>query len=309
MNVRVLLNPTARGCAARSTIDALHRAFQAAEMDYEISQPEDQEEMRRTAMVAGSGGCDAVVAAGGDGTVHAVVNGLIIAAGSGPTCPLGILPLGTGNDFSDMAGLPRDLHLAARVIAAGQTRRVDAGRVSFAREDGAGVAGLQSRYFVNNCAVAMEPLVTIETLRVKRLRGNARYVAGLLRGFLKLRSWHMRIAWDGGSFQAPTYLLSIANSPRTGGQFLVAPEARLDDGMLDLVFSPWLPRLEVLALLPRLFGGSHVRHPSIVAHRTSRVVVESDPATPIHADGEILCRAATGVSCQVLPGKITMLCP
>ncbi|GAF74489.1 unnamed protein product, partial [marine sediment metagenome] len=148
----------------------------------------------RAAAAAAVGGCDAVVAAGGDGTVSEVVNGLLAAAGEGPTLPLGILPLGTGNDFAEMAGIPRDLERAAAVVAAGCTRLVDAGRVTYTQSGGSAV----TRYFANNCAVAMEPLVTIENTRVRWVSGNARYVVALLRALRKLKAWRMRISWDDG---------------------------------------------------------------------------------------------------------------
>ena len=117
-----------------------------------------------------------------------MVNGLLQAAGDGVTMPLGIMPVGTGNDFNDMAGLPRDLGHAARVIAAGHTRQVDAGIVN-------------GRFFDNNCAVAMEPLVTIENVKINRLSGNIRYIAALVKALIKLQAWQMHIEWEGGGHE------------------------------------------------------------------------------------------------------------
>lgn len=306
MKVKVLFNRKANHSAAASNLGVVEAALCRAGLGYELCFPGDPGAMRQAAMLAGAGDYDAVVATGGDGTVHAVVNGLIVAAGTGPTLPLGILPLGTGNDFADMAGLPRDIDRAAEIIAQGKTRQVDGGQVSFANGSDHN-SRWQSRYFCNNCAVAMEPVVTLETQRLRRLSGNVRYVVGMLRGFVRLQSWTMNVAWDGGSFESPTTLLSVANTPRTGGQFLVAPGAQVDDGLLDLIFAPALPRYQVLSLLPKLFDGSHLKHPALQAWRTSRIIIQSRPATPIHADGEILCLASGRISCQVLPGKITLL--
>ncbi|MDX1615836.1 MAG: diacylglycerol kinase family lipid kinase [Candidatus Promineifilaceae bacterium] len=307
MKVNVILNPTARKNIAVRRRAAVTSALEAVSLSYRLTVTRTVEEACEQAQLAAARGFDAVVAAGGDGTVHTVANGLISATNNGArTLPLGILPLGTGNDFAEMAGLPGDLRTAAAVIAAGHVERIDAGLVTYWLPNEPHAHGC---YFVNNCAVAMEPLVTLESARVRGLLGKWRYVVGVLRGFVRLRPWQMRISWHRGSFSAATYLLSVANTPRTGGQFMVAPGARLDDGLLDVVHAPVLPRWQVLALLPRLIAGTHVQHPSIRTEQTTCLDVESDPPTPVHADGELLCAEARHVRCQILPGKLSLLVP
>jgi diacylglycerol kinase (ATP) len=254
------------------------------------------QEATRLAQAAAEEGYEAIVAAGGDGTVSEVVNGLILAAGDGPTRPLGVLPIGTGNDFSDMLAIPRDLSAAVAVISAGKTRQVDAGRVN-------------DRYFNNNCALAMEPMVTIENIKMRRISGKLRYVAALAKALLKLQAWHMRIHWDGGEYEGPIILLSVCNGPRTGGLFYMSPEARVDDGLFDFVLAPDMSRLKILSILPRLFNGSHIKHPLITHHRTPKLTVESDPGTPIHADGEVIASSVRRIEYETLPGKITLLAP
>ena len=127
---------------------------------------------------AHSGDYDAIIAAGGDGTINEVINGLLRAAGDGPTVPFGIVPLGTANDFNLMAGLPPTIAEAVAVIAAGQTRLIDAGQVN-------------ERFFINNSAAAMEPMVTMENIKMKRLSGEVRYIVALLRALARLKPWHM----------------------------------------------------------------------------------------------------------------------
>ncbi len=305
MKLRVILNPFARRWNARGRTDAVHAALRAAGLDYELIETKAVGEATRAALDGARVGVDAIVAAGGDGTVSEVVNGLLTAAGAGPTKPLGVLPLGTGNDFAEMAGLPHDLQQAAAVLAAGNVRRIDAGRVTYARADKPAAA----RYFDNNCAVAMESMVTIENMRIHWLSGNLRYVVALLRAMRKLKAWQMRITWDDGGYEGPVNLFSVCNSPRCGGVFRMAPDARLDDGLFDFVLAPELSKLEVLGLLPKLFRGTHVRHPKIVYKRARRITIESNPGTPIHADGEVLTESATHIDYEILPGKLTLLTP
>ncbi|MDX1615423.1 MAG: diacylglycerol kinase family lipid kinase [Candidatus Promineifilaceae bacterium] len=301
MKIRIILNPYANRWGGKRRQPQIEAACRAAGLDFDLIHIPAPGHGGRLAQEALAEGVDAVVAAGGDGTVNEVVNGLIAAAGEGATAPLGVLPVGTGNDFNDMNGLPRELTAAAAIIAAGHTRQVDAGQVT---ADG------QVHYFDNNCALAMEPLVTYENVRLKRLSGNVRYVAALVLAILKLKAWQMSIHSDNGfAHHGPTYLLSICNSPRTGGLFRMAPEATVDDGLFDVVFAPEIPKRTVLAILPRLFSGSHVHHRSISYTRAAELTISSRPGTPIHADGELIAEAAREVHYQMLPGKITLLAP
>jgi YegS/Rv2252/BmrU family lipid kinase len=298
LKVKVILNPYANRWRAKSQQADIVAACRRAGLDADLGLIPAPGQGAQEAMRASDDGYDAVVAAGGDGTVHEVVNGLIAAAGDGPTKPLGVIPVGTGNDFNDMSGLPRDLSGSAEIIAAGQTRQVDAGQITV---DGA------VHYFDNNCALAMEPVVTIENIGMTRLSGNIRYVAALIKSLAKLKAWQMRVAWDGGSYDGSVLLLSVCNSPRTGGLFRMAPEAKMDDGLFDFVYAPDLPLHEVLRILPGLVRGTHIRHKDVSLGRTSKLTVESVPGSPIHADGEVLSESATHFSYEILPGKITLL--
>lgn len=296
MKVTVILNPYANRWGAQTKMPAVRAALTRAGIEYDLVLTTAPGEATQQALRAAQNGVDAVVAAGGDGTVSEVVNGLIRSAKGDVTRPLGILPIGTGNDFSDMLGISRDLEEAAAVIAAGESRQVDAGRVN-------------DHFFNNNCALAMEPMVTIENVRMRRFSGNLRYVVALVKGLFKLRAWYMRIRWDGGEHEGPMYLLSVCNSPRTGGVFYMAPEARMDDGLFDFVFAPEMPKWRVLTIVPGLFKGSHLKHPLVSHGRTRRLTVESNPGTPIHADGEIISESERRVEYEILPGRLRVLAP
>jgi diacylglycerol kinase (ATP) len=299
MKVKIILNPYANRWRARAQIAAIEAALAGAHLAYDLAVSQAAGQGVSLAQAAAQAGYDAVVAAGGDGTLNEVANGLITAAGSGCTVPLGVLPIGTANDFSDMAGLPRELGAAVQVIAAGKTRQIDAGQV---KVDG------DVHYFINNSAVAMEPMVTLENIKMTRLSGIVRYMVALLRALIKLKAWQMRIAWDGGNYNGPTYLLSVCNGPRTGG-FYMAPEAQMDDGLLDFVFAPEVSKGTVIAVLLRLFQKTHIHHPRVIYSRTSSMTIDSQPGTPVHADGELLSEAATAIAYSILPGKITLLTP
>lgn len=104
------------------------------------------------------------------------------------------------------------------------------------------------------------------------------------------------------------YLLSVCNSPRTGG-FMMAPGAVLDDGLLDMVFAPQVSRGAVISILLGLMRGEHVHHPAVTFQRVTAIDLTSAPGTPLHSDGEIMTESAVAVHYRVLPGKVTLLTP
>ncbi|MGD2048306.1 MAG: diacylglycerol kinase family lipid kinase [Chloroflexota bacterium] len=311
MRVKVILNPYAGQENVKQRVSRVESALSRAGLEYDLITTCRRGQAREEAILGSFGKYDAVVAAGGDGTVHEVINGLILASAGGNTCPMGILPMGNSNDFSDMASIPRDLDRAVNVIAGGQETQVDAGFVKFRCRELSNQASpyWQSCYFVNSCALAIEPIVKIEAKKMAHLLGKIRYIVALLRVLRNMEVWLMQISWDSGAFEGPTTLLSVANSPRTGGLFMVAPDAKTNDGLFDFVIAPKLPISQVLTVLPRLMTGSHIHHPAIIIGRTARLHIQSQPGSPIYGDGEVIANSADIVECCTLPGVISLLSP
>jgi len=234
-----------------------------------------------------------LVALGGDGTLSEVARGLLSVPGAATT--LGIVPLGTGNDFVKSAGLPRDWQAACRGLAAGCTpRRIDAGRVN-------------GRWFVNGVGLGFDAAIAHATRRHKWLPGPLGYAAGLLDA---LRAGVGRpvctLRWDGGEDRRAITLVAACNGQYAGGLFRLAPEARLDDGRLDLVWADALSRLQVLRHAPSVIRGTHERLP--VAHRAQGTWLEvtSDVPLPAQADGELLGDDLLHLSIELSPGVLRL---
>ncbi|MBE2198668.1 MAG: diacylglycerol kinase family lipid kinase [Anaerolinea sp.] len=301
MHAQVILNPYANRWQAQAQTATVLAALKTAGVTADLVTTDGPGHGITLAQTAVDAGYDAVIAAGGDGTINEVVNGILRATPAGqPTLPFGIMPIGTANDFAKMQRLPLDLFQAAQVIAAQHTHPIDAGEIR------CGAAADLCRYFINNSAVAMEPMITIENIHMKRLSGEIRYMAALLKGLLKLKAWQMQITWDGGGYDGPAYLLSVCNGPRTGG-FQMAPGAEVDDGLFDIVFAPEVPKMTVVAVLLKLMKGEHIHHPAVTYVRTTQLTLTSSPGTPIHADGEVFSEAETVVAYHILPGKVSLL--
>lgn len=293
MKVKIILNPYAGRWGAQTLVAKVDEAFTAAGVQFDLATSNEAGECVDLATDAAGQDYDAIVAAGGDGTLNEVLNGVLSSGGGGPDMPMGVLPLGSANDFATIAKLPLDLHEAARVIAAGHVRRVDVGSVN-------------GRYFINNSAAAMEPMVTLESHKITRLSGESRYMAALLKAIIKVKAWRMNVEWDDGRYDGPAILLSVCNSSRTGG-FTMAPGAEIDDGLLDLVLVPEVSKLTLVRLLVRLMQGQHVQDPRVTFVRTSQIKVTSQPGTPAHADGEVFGESVVELEYKTLPQRVALL--
>jgi YegS/Rv2252/BmrU family lipid kinase len=293
---KVLVNPYSGRWKARDNVPRIEAALARASLPYDLILTRRADEGIDLAAEAARAGFSPIVAVGGDSTCSEIANGLIAAAGDGPTIPMGIIPLGTANDLAFGLGIPTGVEPAVQIIAAGETRVIDAGRVN-------------GRYFDNNSAVGLEPEVTLENARLVRIRGTVRYLIAALITILRRPVWEMSLRWDGGEYEGPALLVSVGNNRRTGGFFFMTPDAKLDDGLLDFVYATGMSRLKLLRLLPTTFNGSHIHRPEVFADRTTRLEIRCRPATPIQADGEVFQRAATECLYEIVPAKLTVLAP
>ena len=233
-----------------------------------------------------------VVAAGGDGTVREVA-----AACIGRELVMGVLPLGSGNDYVKALGVGADLRRALEVVVGGRVRVVDAGEVNGIR-------------FNNGLGIGFDAEVAAGVVEAPaQLGGTGRYmwsVGSLLWGF---RCHEATLRFDGGAVvEAKTILVAAALGTTYGARFRLAPEARLDDGLFDVVWSEELNRAEVLRLIPAAIGGTLLKHPKVHLARTRELGVELAEEVPAHVDGEIL--GSTRVfRARVLPGALRVLVP
>jgi diacylglycerol kinase (ATP) len=229
---------------------------------------------RREAAALVGEGAELVLAAGGDGTVNEVVNG-VLEAGARWSGRLGVVPLGTANDFATGLGLPEDVGGALEVALSGVAREVDVGRVN-------------GRHFVNVSTGGFGALASEGAAEdAKRLLGPWAYVVTGVRMFADLTASRARFTMpDGVAYDGEVLLFAVGNGKRTGGGNMVTPRAELDDGELDVLIVPAMARIDFLALLPDLRSGDHLDTASVRYFRTRRLVVESAEELSVNADGE-----------------------
>jgi diacylglycerol kinase (ATP) len=294
-----------RGGAAR-TRASIEEAFRSGGVECRLVATERRGHAIELAARAVEEGWERIVAVGGDGVVHEVVNGLMRACGDEPTPPLGIVPVGSGNDFTKMIGMPphRPAEAVRRLLAAG-TRQVDVGRVT-RHLTGDGPPGVW--YFTNGVGVGFDAQVAQHARRIQRLRGVAIYAWALAKTLRDLRSPTIQVIVDGREIaNRPLVLTTISNGPCHGGNFWLCPGALVDDGMLDILIADARSVTALARLIPKVIRGKHLDQPGVELHRGRHVEVRSHEPLPIHADGEIVAEWVRELEIDVLPGRLTVL--
>ena len=237
-----------------------------------------------------------IVVAGGDGSVHEAVNGIMHAGG---TAALGVVPSGTGNDFAKAAGIPLDWEhatklLADRIAAGERTRSIDVGRMN-------------DRYFANGAGIGLDAKVTRIARSYRLPIGDLVYLIAIFRTMLDgIASPSMRITTASGVRKGPITLANVANGDWIGGMFNIAPDARHDDGVFDLMIVDPVSRPRVLQLLPKLMAGSHLGEKEISHELVTEVLIEADEPVECHLDGEILAPLQR-FEISILPGALQIL--
>ncbi len=297
---KLIVNPTSGRGTATQAIPAMESYFKAKGLTYDLVRTEAPEHAIELSRQACEEGFDVVVAAGGDGTANEVLNGLMLAKSSGaPTPHLALIAIGRGNDFAYGCGVPTGLDVGLQIIQASKRIPMDVGLAT-------GGDFPQGRYFGNGVGIGFDAVVGFEALKMKRLQGFISYlVAALKTIFLYYQAPRVRLEYDGKISELSALMVSIMNGRRMGGGFMMAPDASIGDGQLDLCIAEQVSKLRVLSLIPKFMAGTQNDQPSIRTDRTAALKVTAlEGVLPAHADGETLCEAGEALSIQLLPSQI-----
>jgi YegS/Rv2252/BmrU family lipid kinase len=286
-----VVNPTAGASAGAAALLGVARLLREAGAELETAYSRSLDHARRLARDAGQQG-RIVLAVGGDGMAGALGGAL-----SGTGTPLGLVPAGRGNDFARALGLPTDPAGLARVLLHAEPRPVDTIEVTSAAHDRTAVLG--------SVYAGVDALANLHANNARLLRGAASYYLGGLRAVATWRPARYRLTVDGERLSHRGYTVVAANSGYYGSGRLVAPDARVDDGLLDVVLIADAPKRLFFSLMRDLSAGSHVHRPQVRILRAAQIRIEADRTVPYGADGEV--DAALPVTARVLPGALRML--
>ena len=300
--VLIVLNPWAgRGTAGQRRGD-LEASLRQAGVQFELVATHARGGATELAWQGIERGFDCIVAAGGDGTINEVVNGIKGAEASvGRRARLGIIPLGTGSDFvKALDGVqPNDIAGAVRRIVAGRSRQVDLGRVR--------VGDGEPRYFINALGIGLDAQVAAESLKLTRLKGLAVYLVAIIRALANYKAHPMTVDYDGQHVRRRLLFASIANGRCQGGGFWLTPEALVDDGLLDLCLVDNMRLDEIIRHIPKVMEGTHTRLRQVTMGRARFISVACAAPIPVATDGEVLATDAHIVTAEVVPEAIEVL--
>jgi diacylglycerol kinase (ATP) len=248
------------------------------------------------AQQAADEGFERVVAAGGDGTVHEVVNGLV--RGSNPDIIFSVWPFGSANDYAFTLGLVEHWKRRGEALPT-ETIKADVGRVT---------GGGRERFYVNSVGVGFNGMVGLEARKIRWLRGMPLYAWAFLKAMVKhFAKPSMTVTFDGEAKTVPTLALTVNLAQREGG-FPLTPHSRIDDGQFDYMHAMNLRRWHLVRFLPAMATGKlPTDHPRLKLGRAAKIEIRSDGPLFVHTDGEFFCVPADGlkeVQMEVLPGRL-----
>ena len=288
----VILNPSAGSIRDLDSVVARITQLAGAEI-FTTTKAGSAARFARTAIRKGR---DLIVAAGGDGTLNEVINGIGENLGE---ARVGLLPLGTGNDFARTIGVPTDLDAAIDVIRTGQTRTVDLVRVT----------SDEVRYFVNVSAGGFSGLVDEKlTPEMKKTWGPLAYLRSAAAALPELRAYRTTLAFDNAeSLMLDLYNVVVANGRYVAGGRSIAPEASIDDGLLDIVLIQKRSAPELALLAAQVALGTHLSSDAIVFRRAARLTVNSKPGMWFNVDGELVGNEPARF--EILPRALRFVVP
>ncbi|MEU1619249.1 YegS/Rv2252/BmrU family lipid kinase [Streptomyces sp. NPDC005722] len=287
-----VVNPTAGGSTGAAALLPVAKLLRGAGAELETAYSDSLRHAQDLARRAGERG-HVVLAVGGDGIVGGIGGAL-----SGTGTVLGLVPAGRGNDFARALGLPSGPAELARVLLRNEPRAVDTIEVESAVHDRTVVLG--------SVYAGVDAVANHHANTARLLRGPASYYAGGLRAVAGWRAAAYRVTVDGVVHERRGYTVVAANSGYYGSGRAIAPAARVDDGLLDVVMIHDAPRRLFFALMNELRTGAHVDRPEVEIVRGKEIRIEADRAVPYGADGEV--EAALPVTARILPGALRVLC-
>ena len=294
MHIRVIVNPAAGTAQDRQPLDDLQRRLADHGHRVEVDETSGQGDAQRLATAAVSLGADLVVSAGGDGTLNEVLNGVGAVPDGFARCAMGILPIGTGNDFARALGIT-DTASAVDALVVGQPRHVD-------------VVSLDGRLFLNASAGGFTAETSANvTSDMKKAIGPLAYLIGGARAFFEHEPFAARVEAEGRVIETELQLFAVCNGAFIGGGHQLAPDARPDDGVMEVCLVKASSTLDFLTLLPSLSSGQHVDDDDVVYFRTREVTLAFPRTIRINTDGELL--EASRCHYLLQPGGVRMMAP
>lgn len=301
--VKLILNPMADMGRAWKTANDLRPIASEFQGDLTWSGTVYPTHAVELARQAAEEGCDLVIAMGGDGTVHEVMNGLMqVPAEKRPV--MGVVPIGSGNDFAYSIGITqKSSHALAHALKAENVQPVDIGLMT--DEHG------RQEYFDNTLGIGFDAVVTIRSHKLPIVKGFLMYLTAVIQTIiLNHHPANMTIETDAETWEDKLLMFTLCNGPREGGGFMLSPDSKNNDGVMESVAVTKVSRATMFRLVPEFMKGTHMRFKQIRMGQFKRLTLTSDLPLYIHADGEIFTSFGSNlkkVSFEILPHALKVV--
>lgn len=281
-----IVNPNAGNGRGKKDWDKISRLLQKYQLPYYVHFTFTKGHAIKLASEGIRNGFRHIIVIGGDGTMNEVVNGIFLGdACATPDVTLGMITVGTGNDWGRMFGIPTDYEKAIKVIKENKTCLQDVGVVSYFHGN-----TREKRYFANIAGLGFDAVVVRRTNNQKEngKRGKILYFWNLLRSLMTYKHTQTEVVIDGQKISNHTFSISLGIGKYSGGGMRQTPKALPDDGLFDITVIKKISRREVIKSVRRLYDGSILEHPNIESYQGKDVKIDSDPLIHLEADGESL---------------------
>ncbi|TCS91984.1 diacylglycerol/lipid kinase family protein [Hazenella coriacea] len=286
-----IVNPISGNGRGKGIWGEIQKALDEKEIPYQVRVTEYQgHAVLITQEAVEQGGFRAVIAVGGDGTVHEVGNCL-----AGTQLPLGYIPAGTGNDFATAEKIPSQPLQALERILKHEARAIDTAKVN-------------GKVIIGFIGIGFDAQVTqhVNGSSLKKWLGKFSYLVGVFRTFFRFRPARFTLQIDEEAFTYDdVWLAAISNIPNYGGGMMINPGAINDDGILQVCCVYQISRFELLRMFPTVYWGTHTSHPSVALHQGAKVRIQADPPLPVQIDGEIY--GETPMTIEIQPKSLLIL--
>ncbi len=320
-NFTLIANPISGKGQAKNVAEQAHAALTKSGQHGQLLLTSASGDAKRFAEEAVSDGTRFIIACGGDGTLHEVVNGIATV----PDVTLGVLPCGRGNDFAAAIGVPLKPEAAIATLISGTPIHVDLGccynslqqsAASHQQEDVTSPENLLTdnqqpttdNYFITIATCGYDTEVSRRAAKGTPLfAGTASYAYAAVETLFYYEPPSVRLEGDFGTYEGPLLLAATGITSRYGGGFKIVPDARIDDGLFDVCIVRPVSSVTVLRLLVTLFWGGHVKHPAVSMHQTQTLKIETDTSMLLYADGEPMCE--TPATIEIIKNGLVVMAP
>ena len=287
----VIVNPIAGNHKCRRFIPEATAKLLERGISHHLKVSQYQGHIKQLALQAKERGCNRIIVCGGDGTINEAINALVDS-----DVNLGVLPLGTGNDFARTLGIKEDLDFACNVLRDEKVRKIDLVKVN------------GDKYYGSVGGIGFDAEVASWANRYKRFAPGATiYLLAILAKLFTYKFKKVAIAHDTGNHTGEILMAAIGNTEWYGGGINITPTAVVDDGVLDVCVVQKINKLKLLLFFPSVLKGTHTRFSEVKLYRTKKISITSETPLPLLGDGEVL--GETPVSLEVIPQALNIIAP